>query len=78
MQPLLGQLLLVHDAHRQPKACLYQEVLCNCWQNGQNLELEKLQEKGMRQALLDAVLLQSFDARDGLQATLRERKLDWK
>ena len=75
---MLGRLLLAHDAHRQPKACFYQGVLCHYWWNQWKLELEKLQEKWMRQDLLDAVLLQSFDDRDGLQATLRERKMDWK
>ena len=78
MQPLLGWLLLAHDAHRQPKACFYQGVPCHCWWNQGKLELEKLQEKEMRQALLDAALLRSFDDRDGLQVMLRERKMDWK
>ena len=78
MQPQLDLLRRAHDAHIQPKACFCRGGPCHCWWNQWKLQLKKLQEKGMRQALLDAVLLQSFDDRDGLQATLRERKMDWK
>ena len=78
MQPQLDRLQHAHDARIQPIACFCQGEPCHCWWNQSKLGLKKLQEKETRQDLLDAVPLQSFDDRDGLQAMLRERKMDWK